>query len=40
MVVPVPSWTDGVVDWMPCSELNDGEGGQLEFLCLPGGTLG
>lgn len=40
MVVPVPSWTDGVVDWVPRSELNDGEGGQLKFLCLPGGALG
>ena len=39
MVVLVPSWTDGVVDWMARSKLNEGEGGQLEFLRLPGGTL-
>jgi len=39
MVVLVPSWTDGVVDWMARSKLNDGEGGQLKLLCLPGGTL-
>ena len=39
MVVLVPSWPDGVVDWMSCSELDDGEGGPLEFLRLPGGTL-
>ena len=40
MVVLVPSWTDGVVDWMPRSELDDGEGGPFEFLCLPGSTFG
>jgi len=39
-VVLVPSWTEGVVDWVSRSELNDGEGGPLEFLCLPGSTLG
>ena len=39
MVVLVPSWTVGVVDWMPRSELNEGEGGPFEFLCLPGGTF-
>lgn len=40
MVIFVPSWTDGVVNWVPRSELNDGESGQLEFLGLPGGTFG
>ena len=39
MVVLVPSWTEGVVDWMAGSELDEGEGGPFEFLCLPGGTL-
>lgn len=39
-MVFVPSWTDGVVNLVPGSELNDGESGQLEFLCLPGGTFG
>ena len=39
MVVPVPSRADGVVDWVSRSELDDGEGGPLEFLCLPGGTF-
>lgn len=40
MAVFVPSWTDGVVNWVPRSKLNDGESGQLELLCLPGGTFG
>lgn len=40
MVIFVPSWTDRVVNWVSRSELNEGEGGKLEFLCLPGGTLG
>ena len=40
MVVFVPSWTEGVVNWVPCSELDEREGGPLEFLCLPGCTLG
>lgn len=39
MVVLVPSWTERIVDWVPRSELNEGEGGPLEFLCLPGSTL-
>ena len=39
MVVFVPSWTERVVDGVSCPELNDGEGGKLEFLRLPGGTL-
>jgi hypothetical protein len=40
VVVLVPSWADGVVDWVSRSELDEGEGSPLEFLCLPGRTLG
>ena len=39
MVVLVPSWADGVVDWMSCSELDEGESGPLELLRLPGSTF-